>query len=223
MRILIIEDNRHLAATLSDLLKTSGYLADIAPDGQMGLDCALSGIYDGIILDVMLPKLDGRQVLTRLRQESSVPVLMLTALGGLSQRVQGLNLGADYYLAKPFENEELLACLQAILRRGGEVSPDTLHFGDLTLTPAACALACGDRHLTLNNKENEIMRLLLSNTDRFLPKETILLKVWGYESDATDNSVEAYISFLRKKLTALHSKVALSVRRNIGYRLEESQ
>lgn len=223
MRILIIEDNRHLAATLSDLLKTSGYMADIASDGQMGLDCALSGIYDGIILDVMLPKIDGWQVLAELRRESSVPVLMLTALGGLPERVQGLNLGADYYLAKPFENEELLACLHAILRRGGEVRADTLQFGDLTLNPAACALACGGRSLTLNNKENEIMRLLLSNTDRFLPKETILLKVWGYESDATDNSVEAYISFLRKKLAALHSGVTLGVRRNIGYRLEESQ
>ena len=221
MRILVVEDELLLAETLADILTQSGYAVDVSHDGVSGLDNARSGIYDAMILDVMLPKLNGFDVLKRLRSENnSMPVLMLTAMSDLSNRVYGLNCGADYYLTKPFENAELVACLNAILRRNTDIVPETLSFGDLELTPAACELSCRGKRLTLNNKETEIMRLLMVHVRQYLPKETILLKVWGYESDAVDNNVEAYMSFLRKKLTILDSKVTLTVQRRVGYRLE---
>lgn len=224
MRVLIVEDEKLLAETLGDILSQENYAADIAYDGERGLDDALSGIYDAMILDVMLPKLDGFEVLRRLRGEgSSLPVVMLTARGELADRVRGLNLGADYYLRKPFENAELLACLRAVIRRQGEILPEKLSFGDLELTPSACELCRGERVLSLSAKETEIMRLLLCNRGQYLPKETLLLKVWGYESDAGDNNVEAYISFLRKKLALLGSHVRLSVQRKVGYRLEAGE
>lgn len=224
MRILVVEDETLLAETLADILSQAGYTADIASDGETGLDDAQSGIYDAIVLDVMLPKLNGFELLRRLRADGkSTPVLMLTARGELEDRVRGLNWGADYYLTKPFENEEFLACLKAIIRRPGEIAPETIRFGDLELTPSACRLNCGTRELILNQKETEILRLLMLNNSQYLPKETLLLKVWGYESDAVDNNVEAYISFLRKKLAILQSTVNLTVMRRVGYRLEEGR
>ncbi len=224
MRVLIVEDEKLLAETLGDILSQENYVTDIAYDGERGLDDALSGIYDAMILDVMLPRLDGFEVLRRLRGEgSSLPVVMLTARGELAERVRGLNLGADYYLRKPFENAELLACLGAVIRRQGEILPEKLPFGDLELTPSACELRRGEHVLSLSAKETEIMRLLLCNRGQYLPKETLLLKVWGYESDAGDNNVEAYISFLRKKLALLGSHVRLSVQRKVGYRLEAGE
>lgn len=224
MRILIVEDERLLAETLSDILTQAHYIVDISYDGDAGLDNARSGIYDAVVLDVMLPKRDGFEVLRRLREEgNATPVLMLTARGDLNDRVYGLRQGADYYLTKPFENAELLACLAAITRRQKEILPESLRFGDLELTPSACRLQCGDAVLSLNAKETEIMRLLILNTGQYLSKETLLVKVWGFESGAGDNNVEAYISFLRKKLNLLHSSVRLCVQRNVGYRLEEAQ
>ncbi len=224
MRILIVEDERLLAETLVDILTQAHYIVDVSYDGDCGLDNARSGIYDAIVLDVMLPKRDGFAVLRALRAEQNfTPVLLLTAKGELQDRVYGLRQGADYYLTKPFENAELLACLAAITRRRQEILPETLGFGDLQLTPAACTLQCGAATLTLNAKETEIMRLLLLNTGQYLPKETLLTKVWGFESGAVDNNVEAYISFLRKKLTLLRSTVSLCVQRNVGYRLEEGK
>lgn len=221
MRILIIEDELRLACTLADMITESGDTADVAYDGEAGLDNALTGIYDAIVLDVMLPKLDGFQVLARLRRSgSAAPVLMLTARGDLEDRVRGLDLGADYYLTKPFENAEFLACLRAVLRRQGEIIPQQLVFGDLTLTPSLRELQCGETRLSLNAKELEIMRLLMLNHRQITAKETLLLKVWGYESNAVDNNVEAYISFLRKKLAALSSRVTISVIRRVGYQLE---
>jgi len=173
------------------------------------------------VLDVMLPKLDGFQVLERLRKAGlTTPVLMLTARADLSDRVRGLDLGADYYLTKPFENAEFLACLRAILRRQSDLIPQMLTYGDLSLTPASRELKCKDRSLFLNAKELEIMRLLILNSKQITSKETLLLKVWGYDSDAVDNNVEAYISFLRKKLSALASQVSISVVRRLGYQLE---
>lgn len=224
MRILIVEDETLLAETLADILSQAGYASDIASDGESGLDNARSGIYDAVVLDVMLPKLNGFELLRRLRAEkNSTPVLMLTARGELEDRVHGLDWGADYYLTKPFENAEFLACLKAVIRRPGEIMPEAIRFGDLELTPSACRLSCGSRELILNPKETEIMRLLMLNTSQYLPKETVLLKVWGYESEAVDNNVEAYISFLRKKLTILQSSVTLTVMRRVGYRLEAGQ
>ena len=224
MRILIIEDEVRLAGTLADMVGEDNYTADVIHDGEAGLDSAMSDIYDAIVLDVMLPKLDGFEVLKRLRQAGiQTPVLMLTAKSDLIDRVHGLNLGADYYLTKPFENAEFLACLRAILRRQGDITPERILFGDLTLTPSMSVLRCGERALTLSARELEIMRLLMLNQNAILPKETLLVKVWGYDTDAGDNNVEAYISFLRKKLSLLQSGVALSVVRRLGYRLEESK
>ena len=219
---MIVEDERLLAETLADILTQAHYIVDVSYDGESGLDNARSGIYDAVVLDVMLPKLDGFAVLRRLREErNAAPVLLLTARGGLHDRVYGLRQGADYYLTKPFENAELLACLEAITRRQREIVPETLRFGDLELTPSACRLQRGEAVLSLNAKETEILRLLMRNSGQYLPKETLLTKVWGFESGAVDNNVEAYISFLRKKLALLQSKVSLRVQRNVGYRLEE--
>jgi two-component system, OmpR family, response regulator ArlR len=223
MRILIIEDEVRLAGTLADMAGEDGYIADVAHDGEAGLDNAMSGVYDAIVLDVMLPKLDGFEVLKRMRRDGiQTPVLMLTAKSDLIDRVHGLDLGADYYLTKPFENAEFLACLRAVIRRQGEITPERLIFGDLVLVPSMSALRCREKALTLSARELEIMRLLIVNQNNILSKETLLLKVWGYDTEAGDNNVEAYISFLRKKLSLLRSTVTLNVVRRLGYRLEES-
>lgn len=222
MRILIIEDEVRLASTLQDLLELNGYTADICHDGESGLDNALTGIYDVILLDVMLPKLDGFSVLQRLRNAgSSIPVLMLTARSDVSDRVQGLDCGADYYLTKPFEPRELLACIRALTRRQPDLrNPDLLEYGDLKLDKNAFSLLCGERSVRLSRKEFDLMELLVLNRELVLTKETILLKLWGYESDAEDNNVEVYISFLRKKLNHIHSQVRIKTIRLVGYCLE---
>jgi two-component system response regulator ArlR len=222
MRILIIEDEVRLAGTLADMVAQDGYIADTAHDGESGLDNALTGVYDGIVLDVMLPKLNGLEVLKRMRAGGIVtPVLMLTAKADLADRVQGLDFGADYYLTKPFENAEFRACLRAVLRRQSEIIPEHIVFGDLTLIPSGSQLVCKEQSLSLSAKEMEILRLLMLNHQNILSKETLLVKVWGYDTDAGDNNVEAYISFLRKKLSLLGSTVEIRVIRRLGYRLEE--
>ncbi|MCI8538931.1 MAG: response regulator transcription factor [Oscillospiraceae bacterium] len=223
MRILIVEDEVRLASTLADILAQAHYLTDVCHDGVSGLDNALSGIYDGVILDVMLPKLDGFQVVRRLREEGChVPVLMLTARTELSDRVSGLDQGADYYLTKPFETPELLACLRALLRRPGEVRPeDCPKFGDLELDMACGALRREGKSTRLSARELALMQILLSNGSAIVPKETLLLKVWGYDSEAEANTVEVYISFLRKKLQYLHSQVQIAAVRRLGYHLKD--
>ena len=222
MRVLIIEDEVRLASTLQDLLDMNGYTADVCHDGESGLDNALSGIYDVVLLDVMLPKMDGFTVLRNLRSAgNAVPVLMLTARSELSDRVEGLDCGADYYLTKPFEPKELLACIRALTRRQPELrSSDTVEFGDLKMDKSAFTLSCGNRQLRLSRKEFDMMDLLMRNRDMVLTKETLLLKIWGYESDAEDNNVEVYVSFLRKKLEHLHSQVRIKTIRMVGYCLE---
>ena len=221
MRILIVEDEARLAGTLLDMLTMEGYAAEVCRDGESGLDNAMSGIYDAIVLDVMLPRLDGFTLLKRLRQAGVMtPVMMLTARGDLNDRIYGLDSGADYYLTKPFENAEFLACLRAVSRRQGDIAQERIPYGDLTLTPANGTLRCGERCLTLSARELEIMRLLMLNHSAILSKETLLVKVWGYDTDAGDNNVEAYISFLRKKLTLLRPGVSIAVVRRLGYRLE---
>ncbi|MCD8083773.1 MAG: response regulator transcription factor [Clostridiales bacterium] len=221
MRVLIIEDEERLAQTLASLLKRSGYTTSIAGDGISGLTLAESRAFDAVILDAMLPGMNGFDVLCRMRADGNdTPVMMLTARSELADRVQGLNAGADYYLTKPFENEELLACLRTILRRGGAPAPDVLSFGDLTLTPSVSSLSCGDRTVSLSARELDLMQLLIRNSGQLLSKDTILRKVWGYDSEAGPNSVEAYLSFLRKKLNLLSSNVRISVTRNLGYKLE---
>ena len=225
MRVLIIEDEVRLASTLQDLLDMNGYTADVCHDGESGLDNALSGIYDVVLLDVMLPKMDGFTVLRNLRSAGNAfPVLMLTARSELSDRVEGLDCGADYYLTKPFEPKELLACIRALTRRQPELrSSDTVEFGDLKLDKSAFTLSCGNRQLRLSRKEFDMMDLLMRKRDMVLTKETLLLKIWGYESDAEDNNVEVYVSFLRKKLDHLRSKVKIKTIRMVGYCLEVSE
>ena len=223
MRILIVEDEKRLAGTLQDLLRRQGYTADVCYDGISGLDNARSDIYDLLVLDAMLPGMDGFALLRQLRGGGSrLPVLMLTARSELNDRVRGLDAGADYYLTKPFEPEELLACVRSLLRRGGgdARTDDAITFGDLRLEPGTFQLSCGERSLRLSRREYDLLELLLRSQGRVVPKEQLLLKVWGYDSDAEDNNVEVYISFLRRKLTHLHSAVTIRTRRMVGYYLE---
>lgn len=222
MRILIVEDEVRLAATLGDLMEMSGYTADICHDGEAGLDNALTDIYDVIILDVMLPKLNGFDVVKRLRSEGNhTPVLMLTAKSDVSDKVTGLDCGADYYLTKPFEPKELTACVRALARRQPELREDGVRqAGDLKLEQATFLLSCGERSVRLSRKEYDMMELLMLNQRMVVSKEKLLVKVWGYESDAEDNNVEVYVSFLRKKLEHLRSQVKIKTIRMVGYCLE---
>ena len=222
MRVLIVEDEVRLATTLQDLLEMDGFTADVCHDGESGLDNALTGIYDVILLDVMLPKLDGFTVLRRLRAEgNATPVLMLTARSEVTDKVTGLDSGADYYLTKPFEPRELLACVRALTRRQPELrSTDQLRCGDLTLEKGTFTLSCGERSVRLSRKEYDMMELLMLNQKVVITKEKLLVKIWGYESDAEDNNVEVYVSFLRKKLEHLHSQVRIKTIRMVGYCLE---
>ena len=223
MRVLVIEDETRLAATLRDLLEMDGYTADVCHDGEAGLDNALSGIYDVVLLDVMLPKLDGFTVLRRLREAgNAVPVLMLTARSEVSDKVEGLDRGADYYLTKPFDPKELLACVRALARRQPELrNTGILEFGGLRLDKNSFTLSCGERSVRLSRKEFDICELLMLNRNLVLTKESLLLKIWGYESNAEDNNVEVYISFLRKKLAHIQARVKIRTIRMVGYCLEE--
>ena len=225
MRILIVEDEIRLAATLAELLHRHGYTADICRNGIDGLDGALSGIYDLMLLDVMLPGMDGFSLLRQLRTSGSkLPVLMLTARSDVSDRVQGLDCGADYYLTKPFEPDELLACIRSLLRRGSEqVYEEALTFGDLRLEQNTFTLSCGERSVRLSRREYDLMELFMHNGKVIVTKEQLLLKVWGYDSEAEDNNVEVYVSFLRRKLTHLHSQVRIKTTRLVGYCLEVAE
>ena len=220
MRLLIVEDETRLADTLRQLLHRQGYTADVCYDGVSGLDNALTGIYDLMVLDVMLPGLNGFQVARRLRDAGvTTPILMLTAKSDLSDRVHGLDCGADYYLTKPFEPEELLACVRTLLRRsGGQLQEsDTLAWGDLSLERGTFTLSCNGRDVRLSRREYDLMELLMRNGAQVVTKEQLLIKVWGYDSQAEDNNVEVYISFLRRKLTHLHSQVKIKTLRMLGY------
>lgn len=223
MRILIVEDEQHLAEALSQILKKNNYTVDAVYDGEAGLDNALSNIYDLIVLDIMLPKMDGLSVLKNLRKEGiSTPVILLTAKGEISDKVKGLDSGADDYLAKPFASEELLARIRALSRRKGEVIPDnTLKFSDIELNTQTLKLSKGSKEVKITLKESELLELLILRKGMTTSKEIIIEKLWGYDSDAEDNHVEVYISFLRKKLQFLNSEVSISTVRNMGYILEE--
>ena len=226
MRLLIVEDEVRLADTLRQLLHRQGYTADVCHDGVSGLDNAMTGIYDLVVLDVMLPGMNGFQMVQRLRAANvAVPVLMLTAKSSLDDRVHGLDCGADYYLTKPFEPEELLACVRTLLRRGGgQLQEDTaLTWGDLSLERATFTLGCGGREVRLSRREYDLMELLMRNGSQVVTKEQLLVKVWGYDSQAEDNNVEVYISFLRRKLTHLHSQVKIKTLRMLGYCLTQDE
>ena len=220
MRILIIEDEKLLADSLKALLEQNGFEADAACDGKTGEYYAALGIYDLLILDVMMPERDGYEVARRLRERRmEMPILMLTARSELDDRVTGLNAGADYYLTKPFDTQELLACVNALLRRQG-VHVDVLSFGNTVLDLASATQVCGAERIRLSSREFEIMRRLLRAEGNNISKETILTKVWGYDSDAVENHVEVYIGFLRKKLANIGSNVRIEAIRRLGYHLE---
>ncbi len=223
MNILIIEDDKPLAGSLRALLEDRGYQVENSYDGETGVQHALLGVYDLIILDVMLPVLDGWQAARRLRSERcAAPILMLTARDQLEDRVEGLNAGADYYLTKPFDTRELLACVGALLRRqGGQV--DELRFGNTALDLDSCTLACGEKWVRLSAREFDVMRCLMQAKGRNLPKETILARVWGYDSNAVENHVEVYVGFLRKKLNSIGSNVRIEAVRRLGYHLEADE
>ncbi|PWV92476.1 DNA-binding response OmpR family regulator [Paenibacillus cellulosilyticus] len=224
MRILIVEDEVNLAEALSQILKKHNYSVDVVHDGQAGLDNALAGIYDLLLLDIMLPKMDGITVLKELRNEGvATPVILLTAKGEEHDKITGLDYGADDYVAKPFSTGELLARIRAALRRRGEVVPDdSLKFGDLELNTANLKLTCSGKEMKLILKECELMELLIMRKTAITSKELIIEKLWGFDSDVEHNNVEVYISFLRKKLTFLQSSVRISTIRGVGYVLEET-
>ena len=223
MKVLIVEDEVRLADALGQIMKEQHYQADIVYNGTDGLTCGLSGEYDVIVLDVMLPGENGFQVVKKLREARiQTPVLMLTARDDIQDKVTGLDRGADDYMTKPFIPEELLARIRALSRRQGEVIIEEMKFGDLTLTLSANDLCCGTKSIHLGYKEFEVSKILMSNSGRIVSKETLISRVWGSDSDAEDNNVEAYISFLRKKLNFVGSSVEISTLRKVGYRLEET-
>ncbi len=223
MRVLLVEDEKRLSAALQKLLQKEHYETEAVYTGTDGLDYALTGNYDAIILDVMLPGMDGFEVLRRLREEKiTTPVLMLTARGGVEDRVHGLTTGADYYLPKPFETAELMACLQVITRREGTAPRMNLSAGDLELLLSEAKLRCtaSGNEIRLGAREYQLMELFVRNAGQILPRETIQERVWGYENEAEYNNLEVYISFLRKKLTFLGSAARIKAARGLGYALE---
>lgn len=222
MRILIVEDELPLAEALTQILKKNNYTVDAVNDGEAGLDNALSDIYDLILLDIMLPKMDGISILKNIREEGiTTPVILLTAKGEISDKVAGLDSGADDYLPKPFATEELLARIRSVSRRKGEIIKDnTLKIGDIELNPSTLKLSKGSKDIKLILKESELLELLISRKNATSPKELIIEKLWGFDSDVDNNHVEVYISFLRKKLSYLDSKVVITTVRGVGYILE---
>lgn len=220
MRVLVIEDEQRLAETLATVLREKNYEVDVAFDGESGEEYAGLGSYDLLILDVMLPGMDGFELARRVRaRRCGVPILMLTAKSELSDRIEGLNSGADYYLTKPFDTGELLACIHALLRRHGS-QVDVLSFGNTELDLDACSLVCGEKSIRLSSREFDVMRLLMQAGGRNTSKELILSRVWGYDTNAVENHVEVYVAFLRKKLGSIGSDVSIEAIRRLGYHLE---
>jgi len=220
VKILIVEDEKLLADSLRDLLGTRGFETEVVCDGESGVAYAELGVYDLVILDVMLPKLDGWQAARQIRaSRCGVPILMLTARSGVLDRVEGLNAGADYYLTKPFDARELLACVNALLRRQGK-QVDELRYGNTALDLSAGTLVCGGRRVQLSAREFGVMRQLMQAQDRLVSKETLLERVWGYDSNAVENHVEVYAGFLRKKLRSIGSNLRIEAVRRLGYHLE---
>ena len=223
MKILIIEDEVLLADSLKTLLIAKGFEAECVYDGEAGAEYAELGVYDLLILDVMMPKLDGFAVARRVRaNRCTTPILMLTAKSTLEDRIHGLNAGADYYLTKPFDSRELLACINALLRRQGN-QVNELTMGNTTLDLSSCNLVCGSNHIRLSAKEFDVMRFLMQAKGTILPKEVILARVWGYESNAVDNYVEVYVGFLRKKLASIGSNIRIEAVRRLGYTMEVAE
>lgn len=221
MRILVVEDEYGLADALGEILKKENYSVDISNDGESGLENALTGVYDCIILDIMLPKMNGLDVLLNIRENRlETPVILLTAKSETEDKIKGLDYGADDYLTKPFSTGELLARVRAMTRRKGAISDINPTYGDIVLDIKRSELICNGNSVILSRKEFQMMEMLISNSGQIVTKELFVKKVWGYDDDSEYNNVEVYISFLRKKLQMLHSKVIIKTRRSIGYCLD---
>ena len=221
MNVLVVEDERNLADAIVKILEDEGYNAEATYDGKAGLTCAKSGLYDAIVLDVMLPGMSGYDVVNKMRHAGvSTPVLMLTAGTSTEDKVRGLDSGADDYMTKPFEAPELLARLRALTRRRGDVLIDEIKFADIRLDLNTHDLSCGEKSVHLSGKEFEVLSILMGSSSRVVSKQDLLTRVWGTDGEASENSVEAYVSFIRKKLTHIGSKVQVTTLRMLGYRLE---
>lgn len=220
MRLLLAEDERYLSCALCEILSKQKYEVDPVYDGQSALEYIRSGLYDLVILDIMMPKMDGITVLQKIRSEKNpVPVLMLTARDEVQDKVSGLDFGADDYMTKPFSTDELLARVRALTRRRGEVIMELIEYGDLYLNPKTLELSCGSNKVVLSLKEFHIMEMLLQNSGQILLKERIIEKIWGGNSDAEHNNLEVFISFIRKKMRFLGSTVEIKTSRGLGYSL----
>lgn len=222
MKVLIVEDDIKLAQALGRILEESDYTVDMVHDGTTGRDWAVVGNYDAIILDVMMPGMDGYEVVREVRHANiDTPVLMLTARGSVSDKIAGLDHGADDYMTKPFSPAELMAHLRALMRRQGSVIFETVDAGDVSLKLDSHELVRNGKTIHLSKTEFALAKMLMSNKERILPKEMIIEKIWGIESNAADNNVEAYVSFLRKKLRYLESNARIETIRKVGYKFAE--
>jgi DNA-binding response OmpR family regulator len=221
MRLLLAEDERELTRALVAVLIHNNYSVDAVYDGQEAIDYLENGNYDGAILDIMMPKLDGISVLRHIRDKgNTIPVLLLTAKSEIDDRVTGLDTGADDYLTKPFATKELLARIRAMTRRQSDVTDTVLHFGNLSLNRATFELSTEKGSFRLANKEFQMLEMLMTNPGNLISTEHFMEKIWGYDSEAEINVVWVYISYLRKKLAALSASIQIKAKRNIGYSLE---
>lgn len=220
MKILLIENEEPLVQSLQEFLSNKGFRVETVCDGESGAEYAMLGIYDLLILDVTVPGLNGYQVARQVRaHHCATPILMLSSRSDVEDRIEGLNAGADYYLTKPFDTRELLACINALLRRQGD-QVDKLAFGNTELDLSTCMLRCGDQSVRLTAKEFDVLRQLMRNGEKLVPKEMLLARVWGFESNAVENHVEVYMAFLRKKLRGIGSNIQITAIRRMGYHLE---
>lgn len=223
MRILIIEDEYSLADAISETLQREKFQVNIITNGEDGENEALTNIYDLILLDVMLPKKDGFEILANLRKEKiDTPIIMLTAKSEMSDKLNGLENGADDYITKPFHTRELVARVKVILKRKTNTQDtNVLEYSDLKLNLVTCKMSANDTEIAINGKELDLLEILLVNKNQIINREILANKIWGYNSEAEYNNVEVYVSFLRKKLKLLKSKVKIKAVRGIGYKLEE--
>lgn len=221
MKILVVEDEETLAETLAEILKRNKYTVDICFNGKSGWEYIQTNVYDGIVLDIMLPQMDGYEIVKEMRKNKiSTPVLILTARSEMEDIVCGLDCGADDYMVKPFAVSEFLARVRAVTRRKENIIPDDLVFGNTVLNKNNCALICKGNSINLGKKEYQLMELLMSNLSQIVTKELIIEKIWGLDSNCEYNNIEVYISFLRKKLKAIEANIVINNSRGLGYYLE---
>ena len=222
MRLLLVEDEKQLSEALQQILIRNKYSVDAVYNGDEGLDYSLTGVYDVIILDIMLPKLNGLEILKMIRRRKiSTPVILLTAKDSVEDKILGLDSGADDYLPKQFSQDELLARLRALTRRNGDfINENILEFSDIRLNLSTYDMEVNDNSITLTQKEFEILKYFMQRPKLVVSKDDLITKLWGFDSDVEHNNIEVYISFLRKKLAYVESNVKITTIRRVGYRLE---